>query len=164
MDNCCHVRQKVQKIFGNDVPVKLDLFHAISGVTQKIPKQSRHILASPCIADFANVFRCKNDKEKERTQDTPSSGEMLENLKCFLLKWKDIKHVDDEDVLTASAVHEIDCFKKHIKKGCLSDIPPGCGSEKNENLHKNLRHIIARSRLGIESALVLFTIFFLYLE
>ena len=36
----------------------------------------------------------------------------------------------------------------------------GAGSERNENLHKNVRHIIVRSRLGVESALGLFTIFF----
>lgn len=99
------------------------------------------------------MFRRENDKEKERKQDTPSSEDMLENLKRFLLKRKDMKHSDDEDVLTASTVHEINCLKKHIEKGCLSNIPPGCGSEKNENVHKNLRHIVARSRLGVESAL-----------
>ena len=160
VDNCCQVRQKVQNIFGNEVPVKLDLFHAISRVTQKIPKQSRHILATSCIADFADVFRCADDKEKERKKDTPNSEEMLENLRCFVLKWKDMKHPGDEDVLSASTIHEINCLRKHIEKGCLSGIPPGCGSEKNENLHKNLRHIVARSRLGVESALALFTIFF----
>ena len=161
VDNCCQVRQKVQNVFGN-VPVKLDLFHAISRVTQKIPKQSRHILAGACIIDFSNVFRCKSDKEEERKEETPSSDELLDNLKDFLVKWKDMKHTDDEDVLTASAVHEIDCLKKHIEKGCLSGIPPRSGSEKNENLHKNLRHIVARSRLGVESALALLTIFFYY--
>ena len=140
VDNCCQVCQKVQNVFGN-VPVKLDLFHAISRVTQKIPKQSRHILAGACIIDFSNVFRCKSDKEEERKEETLSSDELLDDLKDFLVKWKDMKHTDDEDVLTASAVHEIDCLKKHIEKGCLSGIPPRSGSEKNENLHKNLRHI-----------------------
>ena len=160
VDNCCQVRKKVEKVFGQEVPVKLDLFHAISRVTQKIPKRPRHFLTNSCVLDFVNVFRKDNDKERERKQETPSSHEMLDNLKRFLFKWKDVKHGEDEDVLTASAVHEIDRLNRHIEKDCLSNIPPGAGSEKNENLHKNLRHIIARSRLGVESALALFTIFF----
>ena len=160
VDNCCQFRKKIEKVFGSEVPVKLDLFHATLRVIQKIPKRSRHFMTHSCVSDFVNVFRKENDKEKDRKQETPSSQEMLDNLKLFLLKWKDVKHGDDEDVLTASAIHEIDCLKRHIEKGCLSNIPPGAGSERNENLHRNLRHIIARSRLGVESALALFTIFF----
>ena len=78
VDNCCQVRKKIEKVFGQEVPVKLDLFHAISRVTQKIPKRQRHFLTNSCVSDFVNVFRKDNDKEKERKQETPSSNEMLE--------------------------------------------------------------------------------------
>lgn len=92
--------KKIQHVFGTEVPIKLDLFHAISRVTQKISKQQRHFLSGSCILDFVNVFRCDNDKEKERKQQTPSSQEIMDSLKRFLLKWKDMKNGEDENVLT----------------------------------------------------------------
>ena len=57
-------------------------------------------------------------------------------------------------------MHEIDNLKVHIERGCLSRIPPGGGSTRNENLHKNLRAVIARSRLGCELAEALLATFF----
>ena len=132
----------------------------MSRVTQKIPKLPKHFLTSACIVDFVNVFREDNDKEKDRKQPTPCPEKMLGNLKDFVQKWKEMKHGEDEDVLTTRVLHEVECLKKHIEKGCLSGIPPGAGSERNENLHKNLRTVIARSRLGVESAIALLATFF----
>ena len=42
----------------------------------------------------------------------------------------------------------------------LSRIPTGGGSARNENLHKNLRSVIARSKLGCEPAEALLATFF----
>jgi hypothetical protein len=158
VDNCCHVRKKISEIFGDSIPVKLDLFHAIARVTKKIPKQTRHYMSGTCIKDFANVFRSVGDKEKERKMPTPSQEQLLENLNTFLKMWNGVQHGEKEDVLTSATIHEIQCLHEHIRKGCLSDIP--AGSERNENLHKNLRHIIARSRLGVQSSISLLTLFF----
>ena len=47
-----------------------------------------------------------------------------------------------------------------MEKGCLSDIPPSCGSNRNEALHKTLRKNISRQRLGIQLALALLGIGF----
>jgi hypothetical protein len=160
VDNCCHVRKKISEIFGDSIPVKLDLFHAIARVTKKIPKQTRHYMSGTCIKDFANVFRSVGDKEKERKMPTPSQEQLLENLNTFLKMWNGVQHGEKEDVLTSATIHEIQCLHEHIRKGCLSDIPAGAGSERNENLHKNLRHIIARSRLGVQSSVSLLTLFF----
>lgn len=160
VDNCCHVRKKIAKIFGSNVPVKLDLFHAISRVTQKIPKQTHHYMTGSCIMDFTNVFRSHTDKEKERKQPTPSPEQMQENLSSFLKKWNNVQHGEEESVQTSATIHEIQCLSKHIEKGCLSGIPVGAVSERNENMHRNVRHIIARSRLGVTSAIALLTSFF----
>lgn len=160
VDNCCHVRKKITEIFGTNIPVKLDLFHAISRVTKKIPKCTRHYMTGSCILDFANVFRSHTDKEKERKQPTPSPEQMERNLTSFLKKWNNVQHGEEESVLTSGTIQEIQCLRKHIEKGCLSGIPAGAGSERNENMHRNLRHIIARSRLGVKSAIALLTSFF----
>ena len=39
IDNCCQWKRLLQEEFGNDVLVKLDLFHAIQHITSKMPKR-----------------------------------------------------------------------------------------------------------------------------
>ena len=46
---------------------------------------------------------------------------------------------------------------KHIDKGCLSGIQPGCGTNRNERLHKQLNNILSNSRYGVELAYALLT-------
>ena len=38
IDNCCSWRKKLQQIFGNELIVYLDLFHAVKRFSDKIPK------------------------------------------------------------------------------------------------------------------------------
>ena len=42
VDNCCQVKKKLQKVFGIDIAVKLDLFHAVQQITRSMSK--RHAL------------------------------------------------------------------------------------------------------------------------
>ena len=46
-----------------------------------------------------------------------------------------------------------------MNKGCLSDIPVGCGSERNENLHKCMKNAASKGRIGVLLALALFSSF-----
>lgn len=62
-------------------------------------------------------------------------------------------------VLTVAAVKEIDNLKKHVEKGCLSYIPVGCGSERNENLHRCLQQAVSKGRIGVALAVALLTSF-----
>ena len=119
------MQQKLSDIFGDSIPIKLDLFHAIARVTKKIPKQTRHYMSNTCITDFANVFRSVGDKEKERCPPLVQ--------KKF---WKSMQHGEHEDALTSATMHEIQCLCEHIRRGCLSGIPAGAGSERNENCTK----------------------------
>ena len=48
-------------------------------------------------------------------------------------------------VLNKKSLRAIENIKIHIKEGCLSEIPSGCGTNKNERLHKKLRKIAGRS-------------------
>ena len=54
----------------------------------------------------------------------------------------------------------LDRIRVHISKGCLSGIPPGCGTNRNENLHKIINPFFSRCRIGIPLALALLTILF----
>ena len=48
----------------------------------------------------------------------------------------------------------------HIDKGCLSGIPPGCGTNRNERLHKDLNAHMTNSIYGVELAYALLTSLF----
>lgn len=92
--------------------------------------------------------------------DTPDEQTIMRNLECLTNRWKDVKYDNGEAVLNENVVHEMDNLKVHIERGCLSRIPPGGGSTRNENLHKNLRAVIARSRPGCELGEALLATFF----
>ena len=159
VDDCCKVRSKLQHIFPN-MSVKLDLFHAIQRVTLKVPKDRWHYLSLSFIDDFKMIFRADADQGEIRKMDTPDEQTIMSNLERLTERWKDVKYDNGEAVLNGNVVHEIENLKVHIERGCLSRIPPGGGSTRNENLHKNLRAVIARSRLGCELAEALLATFF----
>lgn len=157
IDNCCSWRSKLQSVFTSSCDVKLDLFHAVSRVVTEMPK--RHPFHGACSADFTKVFRVVDDLGPIRKKPTPKSEEILKNLDQFVAKWKNLKF-EDRPILTVKAVDEIRKLRKHITKGCLSEIPVGCGSERNENLHKWLRRAVHRNRLSVVLAVALFTTYF----
>ena len=59
-----------------------------------------------------------------------------------------------------NVVNELCQLKVHIERGCLSIIPPGCGTDKNENLHRMVNPFFSRCRMGLPLALALLTILF----
>ena len=76
-----------------------------------------------------------------------------------MVKWKKETY-RDENILLSTAITEINHLRKHIGRGCLSGIPPSCGSKRNEAMHKTLRKNISRQRLDIQLALALLGICF----
>lgn len=142
------------------MPVKLDLFHVIQRITSKVPKDRHHYLSSSFIDDFKMIFRADEDQGEIREMDTPDEQTIASNLQHLTERWKDVKYDNGEAVLNENVMHEIDNLKVYIERGCLSRIPPGGGSTRNENLHKHLRAVIARSRLGCELAEALLATFF----
>lgn len=132
--------------------VKLDLFHAVLQVVKCIPK--RHPFAYRCCQAFRLVLRDPSDTGEKRSLQTPSLEVMLENTDNFLKTWKDISHAN-LTVLTVAAIKEIENLKKHVRKGCLSYIPVGCGSERNKNLHWCLQQAASKGRIGVALAVVL---------
>ena len=164
IDNCCAWRGKLIEVFGNNVEVKLDLFHAVQRTIKTIPKRGKKnsvvkMIRRRLINDFTMIFRDPSDHGPTRTMNTPSKLKILEQLENVLVKWKKETY-RDENILPSTAITEINHLRKHIERGCLSGIPPSCGSNRNEAMHKTLRKNISRQRLGIQLALALLGIGF----
>ncbi|KAI8497458.1 hypothetical protein Bbelb_247640 [Branchiostoma belcheri] len=100
------------------------------------------------------VFRKGSDKGKTRKQATPDSHQMLENLERFYERWHETRH-NDKAVLSDQSKRALKNVKFHIGQGCLSDIPPGIGTNRNERLHATLNaHGILRAKtVGVPLAL-----------
>lgn len=117
VDNCCALRQKLQAIFGSQLKVFLDIFHAVQRITKKIPK--RHPYNSECLKSLTLVFRDPLDQGNDRTMPTPPSDQLKKQLLAFKSKWKDISF-NGKQILPPAAISEIHSLLLHIQKGaCL---------------------------------------------
>lgn len=157
IDNCCTWRKKLQKVFGDQLAVYLDIFHAVKRFTEKIPK--RHPLRKECLREWRMVFRDPSDQGEKRVSSTPSPDILECNINNFLKHWKNVEY-DGKKLLSAAALKEIRNLRVHIEKGCLSGIKPGRGTNRNENLHKDLNKIMSNSKYGVELAYALLTVMF----
>ena len=133
IDNCCHWRNKLQKTFGSCIQVKLDIFHAVQRIGLAMSK--KHPFHWRCLKEFSKIVRQDGDNGEERLQSTPSPEIILRNLREFLSKWSPVKY-NGIPVLTDKVHEEIKKLEKHINKGCLSNIPSGVGTNRNENMHR----------------------------
>ena len=91
IDNCCTVKNKIIAIFGSRVLIKLDLFHAIKRILEKIPRKEvtseLREVRQVMIKDLTLCFRDEKDIGKTRKKPTPPSDKMEKNLQDFLKKW-----------------------------------------------------------------------------
>ncbi len=143
IDNCCHWRKQLNAIFGDTTGVKLDIFHAVQRITRTIPKASafRHEFA----VQLRQLFRVDGDSNLHRTKSTPGEEEMLKKMDQFESHWK--------ESLSAENTHALGNVKKHIERGCLSRIPPGMGTNRNERLHRLLnKSALSVGHIGPELA------------
>ena len=122
IDNCCKWRHLLASYFPN-VPVKLDFFHAIQRITKKVSKRS-HVFAEVC-KDYSLVFRDQRDQTIERKAPTPAPEEILGNLNNFITKLVQYKNSSDARVISKSVGKELKNIECHVRKRCLSHIPPG---------------------------------------
>ena len=148
VDDCCHVRNLYEQIFPG-VRIRLDLFHACMRIIQTISKGED--FSKQFSNEFSLIFRRNGDLGEERTMDTPCPEEIEANLERLLFVWR--KKIPKETVF------QIENLRKHIQKGCLSDIPPGCGTEMNERLHRHLNRslLCGVSKIGPELAVAVMT-------
>ena len=155
VDNCCQSRNKLQLIFGQNVCVCLDIFHAAQRITKTISKH--HPLCQSIMKDIKLLFRDPSDIGKLRTLPTPDKDILLTNIDNFISKWK-VAYTNGWYIINEKTTQELMSLKAHIKRGCLSGIHPSYGTNRNENLHKNI--FFSRCRMGIPLALALLCILF----
>ena len=148
VDNCCSLRKQLLQIFPN-TKVKLDLFHAVQRLVKTISK--KHIFCSEFSKQIGLVFRGRNDIEEQRKESTSSPETILRNFENLIEEWKDVNYKGWK-IVNESFLREANNLKKHILNSCLSDISPGQGTNRNENLHKNLKSILKSKKMGIQTA------------
>ena len=91
IDNCCTVKNKINAIFGSRVLIKLDLFHAIKRILEKIPRKEvtseLREVRQLMIKDLRLCFRDEKDIGQTRKKPKPPSDKIEKNLQDFLKKW-----------------------------------------------------------------------------
>ena len=89
---------------------------------------------------------------------TPDPLEIEANLDRLLERWSNVP----SSCLTEATIKQIANIREHIKKGCLSGIPPGFGTERNEQLHRLLNRslLTGATRISLELAVALLTMLF----
>ena len=162
IDNCCSLRSKLQGVFGSDLKVYLDIFHAIQRISQKMPK--RHPYYYVCLHGLRMVFRDPADHGDIRTKSTPSPEIIHQQLLHFQSQWEGMKY-KERLILPPAAIKEIKCLLVHVDRGCLSGISPGRGTNRNERLHRDINTHMTSTRYGVELSYALLTkIFFRHNE
>ena len=63
-------------------------------------------------------------------------------------------------ILNSAMIKEIESIKKHMQKGCLSEIPAGFGTNRNENLHHSINHRLAGNHIRVELDVALLSVIF----
>ena len=156
VDNCCQLEQKIKAIFGQDTLVKLDLFHAVQRITSQLPKRHPFFLA--CKNNLKLVFRSPTDLGKERKVATLAPAVILDSLEKFKRKWEDCDS-HGWKLVNPKTVRQITALNVHVRKGCLSLIEPGGGTNRNEVLHCHINpHFANKSRIGLPLAIALLTV------
>lgn len=158
VDDCCKVRNKYETVF-DSTPVKLDLYHACQRVCKTVT-HINHPLAGSFRKEFGLIFRYDNDQGEKRFRETPCARKILQNLNAFINRWSKLPN----SPLSKETMGEIEKLKKHIDKGCLSGIPPGFGTERNEQLHRLLNRsmLTGATRISVELAVAILTVLFYY--
>ena len=160
IDDCCKLRGKLATVLGPGVAVKLDLFHGVQRVTKTLSRKHTHKLTQRCMQDLRLVFRQDGDSSERRMCTTPTPQVMMTKMDSFITKWKDVANDKGVRLFSAQTDTALNNLKCHIQRGCLSAIPPGAGTNRNERLHQCINSFFHRSRIGILLAYALLTLIF----
>jgi hypothetical protein len=150
VDDCCKLRKKIQLVFGSDTRVKLDLFHAVQRITKTFIKKNP--LYHQCLFSLRQVFREHGDSGQGRSTETPSKEILQQKLEDFSSKWKGTPIWTRQTDAAARNLH------KYIATGCLSEIAPDDGTNRNERFHRFLRSFFNKIKIGITLAYALMSV------
>ena len=162
IDDCCKEKNLYETVFGMEVEVKLDLFHAVQRIVRELPDKNS-VPSLKFSKEFGLVFRDQKDQEATRTMPTPSPDVIISNLEQILNRYETFLS-DLESAKREKLEKEITNLRKHIEKGCLSGILPGHGTEYNEMLHSLLNRSMLRGAptIGTEFAIAILSLIFAY--
>lgn len=79
-------------------------------------------------------------------------------LNVFFDKWKTAKDINGVKAFTSNTNQAIENLKQHVVYGCLSEIPTGGGTNRNERFHHHINSVLHRNKIGILMAIALLTI------
>jgi len=159
LDNCCKWEKKIKAMAGQHVHVKLDPFHAIQRIVSTLSKS--HPFHKNMCNDLKGFVRKITDMKGDRKDHTDSTSNLIKRLDEIVEKWTRIEHLTEGiSLINAETRIAIGNLRRHINKGCLSDIPPQCTTSMNENLHKFLNKLVKGQKMGPELAFAIFTMFF----
>jgi hypothetical protein len=153
-DNCCADKRVLLEVFGEGTNVRLDIFHAMNRISRKIKKKQLTSRKKKLFhRQLRLVFRQKKNQSGKRILPTPLPSELTKRLDDLKKHW--------QKELPQEAVKEITNLTIHAKRGCLSGIPCGQGTTKNENVHRHVNTFLrGRTHLGAETLVALLHSFF----
>ena len=139
-----------------NVPVKLDLFHAVQRVTNVVPKGTE--FSKTFCKEFSLVFRQDGDLGDDRKLKTPEPPIISKNMNSFCECWKTVLASEVFDSLSGEIVKS----RQHITNGCLSRIEQGAGTVGNETIHRSLNRslLCGTSTVGPELAFAILMVLF----
>lgn len=101
----------------------------VQRIVKTLPKG--HVESHKFAKEVGLVFRKDGDVGDERMFLTPDPECIDSNLEQLLFKWK--------GNLPGATLTAIENLRVHVRKGCLSGIPPSAGTTLNERLHRHLK-------------------------
>ena len=78
--------------------------------------------------------------------DTPAPDVLHVHINAFVDKWKDVQDCTGCNVFSSETVHAIDNLKERMTRGCLSNLLPGGGTNRNERLHHHINSLFNKSK------------------
>ena len=156
IDNCCKWKSLLEEIFPGTA-IKLDLFHAVQRFVKTLKKKDS--VQRDMASDFGKIFRDPQDLGDIRKMSTPGKDILLSNLQNFLKKWEK-RESNGLNILNRDCLSAISKLRSHVTKDCLSDIPAQCSTSVNERLHKEMKKLLSKNRIGTQLAYAKFTRYF----
>lgn len=109
------------------------------------------------MTDLKMVFRRLMDVGTKRSMMTPDTPQLLLNLDNFV-EWNNAE-INGHKIITEKVLKQISALRRHIERGCLSNIEVSGGTNYNEALHRHLNpHFTHAGQMGIQLAYALLTV------
>ena len=146
----------LQDVFGENVRVVLDTFHALQRVVRTVKSgdlkegknKGKRILF---FRKLRTIFRQTDDHGEKRLKPTTTADQICQNINDLLSEFHAYIRVE--------TVKELEKIRdKH--SACLECIPCQVGTQKNEGIHRNLNKFFkGRGILSLEKAIALLACF-----